>query len=350
MSPVPGSSHALFALVLALLLASAPAAAKRIAVMPLAGEDTTGMVEALRTELTKRGEHEVLTQAQTQEKINGATDLGLSCKPADVGCLSKVGVLGDIALVLSVATATGPTGVDLVLILIDAEQGEEAGRVTRRFQGAPNTIALDALDELLDPDGYQGDLEVVVVQEGAEVRVDDEVWGTSPLGGPRTLKPGKHTVVVTVEGMPPSKRDVEVRKGETTSVEFNLTAAAAPEAAVDDAGGGGGGLGALATNPLVLTPTVVAAMALVLTVAGAFLGAGSYLAWAWNSTYEGQPAWARVGDGRDDWFFPTPLRRVGQVTMFVGPILSAVGVVGFVLAGGTAVGVGGALMLLEDAE
>jgi hypothetical protein len=345
MLPASGSHIAFRALLLALLVASMPAAAKRLAVMPLAGEDATGMVEALRAELNKRGGYEVLTQAQTQEKINGATDLGLSCKPADVGCLSKLGVLGDIHVVLSVATATGPTGVDLVLVLIDTEQGAELQRASRPFQGAPNAIALDALEELLDPEGYQGELAIVVLQDGAEVKVDDEVWGSSPLEGARSLKPGKHTVTVTLEGRPSTTREVEVKKGDLLTVEIDVAeaAASAPTDAPSPAPRSSPFL-----DPLVITPGAVAGASLLLGLLGGATTVGSYVVWALNARVRGLPDALQISNGGE--VFSTDTRRQAAIGILVGGTMAVVGVLGAVIGAGTAVGVLGTRLALDASD
>jgi hypothetical protein len=79
---------------------------------------------------------------------------------------------------------------------------------------------------------------VTVNIDGASVRVNDFVIGTSPLA-PIDLPPGRYTLFATAEGHLSSRRQVEVRAGESARVDLDLP----PDPSFVRGGGGGGGGG-----------------------------------------------------------------------------------------------------------
>jgi len=74
------------------------------------------------------------------------------------------------------------------------------------------------------PQGTYGALAVRVQPADAEVIVDGESW-ESPEAGDLTLQlaEGRHTVEVRREGFRPFRADVEVRRGETTTLNVSLS-------------------------------------------------------------------------------------------------------------------------------
>jgi hypothetical protein len=63
----------------------------------------------------------------------------------------------------------------------------------------------------------------VVVSPWAEVRVDGEKIGTTPLEAPLELSVGKHALGLEHPDYFPLNREVTVQAGETTRVEIDLT-------------------------------------------------------------------------------------------------------------------------------
>lgn len=65
-------------------------------------------------------------------------------------------------------------------------------------------------------------VEIKISVDGATVRVDDEVMGTSPLEGPLLLAPGPHDLVVTRPGYHPYERSFEAGGDETIRLSIDL--------------------------------------------------------------------------------------------------------------------------------
>ncbi len=82
------------------------------------------------------------------------------------------------------------------------ELGEGAGTLPKDEVEAAKG-ALSALDALVTT------LEITVSEPGAEVRVDDDVVGTSPLDGPVPIDTGPHTVKITKAGFLPARRKID---------------------------------------------------------------------------------------------------------------------------------------------
>ena len=114
---------------------------------------------------------------------------------------------------------------------------------------------LGALAAALPPPPARPALLVATTQDGAEIRVDGEVVGESPLA-PVELAPGRHTVTVTLDGFEPGNRSVEVgAEGARVDVELEPLPETAERMADEDAAeaagfvdGGGGDEGPLYTR------------------------------------------------------------------------------------------------------
>jgi tetratricopeptide (TPR) repeat protein len=67
------------------------------------------------------------------------------------------------------------------------------------------------------------ELTIISNEPGAEVKVDGEPKGITPLDAPIALKQGTHTVSITKAGFEPQERSEHLDAGEKRSVELNLT-------------------------------------------------------------------------------------------------------------------------------
>ena len=63
---------------------------------------------------------------------------------------------------------------------------------------------------------------VTVNVPGADISVDDEKVGTSPLSHPLTVSQGKRKITASVAGKPPATKFIEIAGGDTTSISLEL--------------------------------------------------------------------------------------------------------------------------------
>jgi len=63
---------------------------------------------------------------------------------------------------------------------------------------------------------------VIVNVPNADVMVDDEKVGVSPIGHPITVSQGKRKLTASVEGRPPATKTIEVAGGDSTSVRLDI--------------------------------------------------------------------------------------------------------------------------------
>jgi hypothetical protein len=63
---------------------------------------------------------------------------------------------------------------------------------------------------------------VVVNVPGADISVDDEKVGTSPLSHPITVSQGKRKITASVDGKPPAEKTIEIAGGDTTSINLDI--------------------------------------------------------------------------------------------------------------------------------
>lgn len=129
------------------------------------------------------------------------------------------------------ANPSGPTAVRVAGALYELGKLVEAQQAYRQalddhgssLFGADKTKAQERLDELAEKIGT---LEIRVSEADAQVRIDDEVVGTSPLPT-RKIAAGEHTVKVTKPGFSPASQTVKVAAGdEATTIEVQLQAVA----------------------------------------------------------------------------------------------------------------------------
>lgn len=73
----------------------------------------------------------------------------------------------------------------------------------------------------------RGSLQVTVSPYGAQVEIDSEYQGETPLG--ISLPPGGYHLVVTHDGYEPLIMDITIYDGRTTSLVTNLTPVLMPE-------------------------------------------------------------------------------------------------------------------------
>lgn len=69
-----------------------------------------------------------------------------------------------------------------------------------------------------------GAVDLTVSVAGATVTVDGATVGTTPLGEPIVLNPGRHTLTVSKTGLRPSEQIVDIAAGSETPVSVNLLA------------------------------------------------------------------------------------------------------------------------------
>jgi hypothetical protein len=76
--------------------------------------------------------------------------------------------------------------------------------------------------ELTTLSQYIATVDVTVNVDGAEIAVDGQVAGQSPLDDPLVLSTGRREVIVSLEGYAPVTRVIDVAGGETASLEIEL--------------------------------------------------------------------------------------------------------------------------------
>jgi PEGA domain-containing protein len=93
---------------------------------------------------------------------------------------------------------------------------EEAAAEMSAEQRADVEAALKATHDLV------GTVDVTVSEADADVTVDAEPVGRTPLAAPIVVDLGKHTVAVNKEGFEPASQTIEIPGGNETSLSFTL--------------------------------------------------------------------------------------------------------------------------------
>lgn len=158
--------------------------------------------DAFAREAARSGGYEVLAPANVEEKLGrGATAELVGCAD-DSKCLAtRAAKLGVDRVVGGYLRKKGEA-YRVSLVHADAKTGERLGGVEREIPVASRRLQKDvaaAAPALLAGEkDATGILKVVTVVPGATVTIDDVDAGTTPLS--RTVRPGKHKVLVVGEG------------------------------------------------------------------------------------------------------------------------------------------------------
>lgn len=92
-----------------------------------------------------------------------------------------------------------------------------------------STSRSDVEAALADAKTHVGELHAAVEDTGAEVLVDGEVVGTSPIAAPIFVDPGEHTLTVRRDGAVTASAKVVTNAGEQKTVTLSAKTAAAPK-------------------------------------------------------------------------------------------------------------------------
>ncbi|APR87775.1 Dihydrolipoamide acetyltransferase component of pyruvate dehydrogenase complex [Minicystis rosea] len=119
---------------------------------------------------------------------------------------------------------------------------EHLSYAVREFPAGGRPALRDALMKRLgEVSRLVGTLRFQVNKPGAEVFVDGQSLGTSPIQNELYVDPGNHSVEARLEGYPPVVMNVTVPKGKTEQVSLTLVPPAGPSKAVIGAGAAVGG-------------------------------------------------------------------------------------------------------------
>lgn len=145
---------------------------------------------------------------------------------SDVACLAEIGgALGADYMVTGSLIRVDQTYM-LQLQLLNIRTSRPEQRVTREYRGGPEGLFEEArsavkllVRELLN--ARSGTLDLKVSEEGATVRIDGSIVGTSPMP-PLSLAGGLHTLTVDREGFVRQSQDVNIKESVATSAEVVL--------------------------------------------------------------------------------------------------------------------------------
>lgn len=189
-----------------------------------AGDSTVDtLTEAVALSLGRSKRYEILTQGDLRTVVNAdAIRQALGCDKPE--CVRNLGAAVGAKLVVSGQLAkVGPDRI-LTLSLLDTDKAQAVARVQRNVHYALTAVvASRAADELLAKAAGEllGELAVISDPAGATVLVDGDELGVTAV--PRfSLRPGKHVVIVQLEGYRLAQREVQIVGGQARTEVFSL--------------------------------------------------------------------------------------------------------------------------------
>ena len=209
--------------------------ASKLAVMDVVvtATEAGGIAEALgaviSAELSLRslGRYEVMTRGNLRNIIIQQAEA------QQIGCV-ELSCLMDISRLASadhmVTSGVSQIGSDLVLTLelFDIKLSQVIRRQVVAWSGKPEgllELSRPLVARLMDgsaASSYVGKLKVVASEEGATVRLNEDVLGESPVELDTDLTIGKHTVHISKEGFAPYQQDIVIQQNELTLLEAML--------------------------------------------------------------------------------------------------------------------------------
>jgi len=199
----------------ALVLTQAPA--ESVAVVPVAATDEALLAAAaMRVAASSLGLR-VRPSADVDRDLQAAASLG-ACIPLDLECAAQLGGLMGVDIVIVPKVDRG----QLIVRATDVGQVKLKGLVQVPWAAhAPSEAANLAAVRLLRPDLERGTLVIAVDVAGANIIVDNQAQGSSPVA-PLSLTPGRHEVYVAHVDFDSQTHVVNVPFAGTITVEVRL--------------------------------------------------------------------------------------------------------------------------------
>jgi len=149
-----------------------------------------------------------------------------SCDDGEERCLAQLGQTCGATQVVYGTVGTMVDSYVLDLKLIDVGQGDAAGRSTVSLSG-DQEVLIDgvrvALTKLVAPEQYLGSFELRLELPGAEVYLDGEKVGVTPLERIGGLTPGEHQLRVVIEDYEALERPIDIYFARTTVLNVSLS-------------------------------------------------------------------------------------------------------------------------------
>ncbi len=216
-------------------VAGAQDAPRRLAVLvtgsgDLPAETADSLTEVLIAALVARGGVQVVGKEEFQAQLGTDERASQECLDSPQ-CLGRAGVQLGVDEVI--AGSVGPRrggGFTMSLNRIEISTTETRGRVFEQIEGDEQALVAAiqrAAARLYEEPEQPGRLRVTSTPSGAEVYVDDERRGVTPMTL-SDLEPGTHAVRVERHRHRPWSGNVEIRVGETAEVEAELEASGEP--------------------------------------------------------------------------------------------------------------------------
>ena len=141
-------------------------------------------------------------------------------------CISGLGDLAGIPWVIAGEVRLTGGRVVTELVLVDTARKAVVSRASVESGGPPNHSHMEELSvAMFDPEQYRGSLELSCAVEGAEVFLDGEKVGVTPLGEPLSgVFAGKHKLEVKKPGHQLFSKEIRVAMGDTKRVVVLLPA------------------------------------------------------------------------------------------------------------------------------
>jgi hypothetical protein len=150
---------------------------------------------------------------------------------SETGCLVAMGKILRVDVVVAGNVAALGDAYVVNIKAIDVATGEELSRVASEpLRGNPDDLIESvrvAAYRLLDPAALRGSISVLADVKDAEVVLDGEVVGETPLAAPLAgIAVGRHQLEVNAEGYSPFRETVDVKFQKTSRVVVSLSGAA----------------------------------------------------------------------------------------------------------------------------
>ena len=144
----------------------------------------------------------------------------------DVSCLAEIGGALGVDYIVSGSILMLGDAYVTQLQLMNIRQGRADGRVSREYSGGPKGLFDDVrvATKVLVRDilaQRSGTLKLMVSEEGATVKIDGVIVGTSPMP-PFQLAGGFHTVSVEKAGFILATQDVEIQASRERAAQMTL--------------------------------------------------------------------------------------------------------------------------------